>query len=65
MLSPVSRYVALMEEWHLVIDADSEEECCAKAAEELKRRIKPDQFIVWEDPHAFETPADSASESTK
>lgn len=48
----MNKYVVMLSEWRLVIDADSEEEACRLATVELKEKIKPEHLISWEDPTA-------------
>ena len=48
----MTRYLVVLDEWWLVIDADSEEEARQKGATELKAKIRPQYLHAWEDPHA-------------
>jgi hypothetical protein len=46
------RYIVILTEWRLVIEADSLEDARRVAAEELKEKIKPEYLHGYEDPTA-------------
>lgn len=48
----MKKYVVILTERRLVIDASSEEDAKRLAAQELKEKIKPEYLIIREDPTA-------------